>query len=56
MLSDIGGCDANECSERPIFTFFVTENWICAVTRCHAEPNIDILLTRNIPFDFDVRQ
>ena len=26
--------------------FFFKENWICAVTRHHAEPNINMLLTR----------
>ena len=26
------------------------------MTRSHAEPNIDILLTRNLSFDPDVRQ
>ena len=36
--------------------FFIEENWICAVTRHHAEPNINMLLTRNFPFDSDVRQ
>ena len=34
----------------------VPENWICAMTRHHAESNISILLTRNLPFDSDVRQ
>ena len=28
----------------------------CAMTRHHAEPNINILFTRNLPFDSDVRQ
>ena len=36
--------------------FFLKENWICATTRHHAEPNINMLLTRNLPFDSDVRQ
>ena len=35
--------------------YFIKENWIYAMTR-HAEPNIDILLTSNLPFDTDVRQ
>ena len=34
----------------------VPENWICAMTRHHVESNISILLTRNLPFDSDVRQ
>ena len=36
--------------------FFITENWICAITRHHTEPNINMLLTRNLLFDSDVRQ
>ena len=38
------------------FFFFIKENLICAMTRHHAEPNINMLLTRNLPFDSDVRQ
>ena len=36
--------------------FFIKENWICAITRHHAESNISILLTRNLPIDSGVRQ
>ena len=32
------------------------ENWICPMARHHAEANINILLTRNLPFDSGVRQ
>ena len=32
------------------------ENWICTKTRHYAEPNINILLTRNLPFHSDVKQ
>ena len=32
------------------------KNLICTMTRHHAEPNINILLTRNLPFDSDIRQ
>ena len=32
--------------------FFIRENWISAMIRYHAEPNINILLTRNLSFDF----
>ena len=42
----------SECSGHSIF-FFMKESWICVMTR-HAEPNIDILWTRNLPFDSDV--
>ena len=38
MLSDVGG-GGSKCSGRPIF-FFLKENWICAITRHHAEPTI----------------
>ena len=53
-----GGEVVSECSGRPIFFFIIIikENWICAMTRHHGEPNINILLARNLPFDSDVRQ
>ena len=38
------------------FVVVVKENWIYATTRHHAEPNINILLKRNLPFDPDVRE
>ena len=39
-----------------LFIFFlIKENWICPMTRHHAEPNINILLTRNPHLDSDVR-
>ena len=53
MLSDVGGWRVSECSRRPIFIFFIKENWICAITRHHSD---NILLARNLPFDADVRQ
>ena len=57
MFSDVGG---GLGGYRVYWTsnlyFFIKENWICVVTRHHAEPNINILLTRNVPFDSDVRQ
>ena len=56
MLSNVGVCGVSECSRRPIFHFFIKENWICAETRHHAEPNINTLFTRNLPCDSDVRQ
>ena len=46
----------SKCSGRPIFIFFIKENWICAMTTYHAEPDINRLLTRNLHFDPDVRQ
>ena len=48
-----GGGEGSKCSGRPIFIFFIKENWICAMTRHHAN---NVLLARNLPFDSDVRQ
>ena len=51
MLSDVWGIGVSEFSGRPIFIIvFIKENWICAMTRHHAEPNINILLTRNLHY------
>ena len=36
------GVGISECSGRPIFIFFVKENWICAMTRHYAELDINI--------------
>ena len=44
MLSDVGGWGVRECSGSPVFIFFIKENWICAVTRHHAESNIYIII------------
>ena len=50
---EVGG---SECSGRSVFIiFFIKENWICAMTRHHAEPN-NVLLTINLTFDSDIRQ
>ena len=60
------GWGVSECSGRLIFISFIKENWICAITRHRVElnhgdiispwSNINILLTKNLPFDSDVRQ
>ena len=56
MLSDVGGWGVSEFSGRPIFIyFFIKEYWICTMTRHHAEPNSNIILTKNLPFDCGVR-
>ena len=55
MLSDLDG-GGSKCTGRPIFSFFIKENWICAMTRNHAGPSIIILLTRDLPYESDVRQ
>ena len=36
------GWNVSKCSGRPIFIFFIKENWICAMSIHHAEPNIII--------------
>ena len=53
MLLDAGGGELASVLDVQSLFFLVKENWICAVTRQHAEPNINILLTRNLPFDSD---
>ena len=50
---DVGG---TKCSGRPIFIFFITENWVYAMTRHHADQNVNISLTRKLPIDSGVRQ
>ena len=37
-------------------SFFINVNWIYAITRHHAQPNFNVLLTRNVFVDSDVRQ
>ena len=54
MLSDVGVGRLAECFGRPIFIFFIKENWICAMTRYHDDPS-NILLTRNLPFESGIR-
>ena len=58
MLSDVLGRGWGLVSVLDVQSFFfiIKENLICAMTRHHAEPNINMLLTRNLPFDSDVRQ
>ena len=51
--SFVWGSVVSDCSGRLVFIFFVRENWILAMTRHHA---YNILLTRNLHFDPDVRQ
>ena len=42
MLWDVGD-KGNKSSGHSIFVIFMKENWICAMTRHHAEPDINIL-------------
>ena len=51
----LGGAES-ESSGRPIFIIFMKDNWICVMTRHHAESNINILLTRSPPIDSSVGQ
>ena len=51
-LSDVGGAALRVFWTSNLY-FFIKENWIWAMTRDHA---INILLTRNLPFESDVRQ
>ena len=52
MLLDEGGGEfASVLDVQSLF--FNKENWICAMTRHHAN---NILFTRNRPFDSDIRQ
>ena len=55
LLNVGGGGGGSKCSGCPAL-FYKKENWIFMMTRHHAEPNINLLLTRNLTFDFDVRQ
>ena len=50
-----GGELASALEVQSLFSF-IKKNWICAMTRHHAEPNINILLTKNLPFDTEVWQ
>ena len=55
MLSDVGGGGLASVPDVQSLFFSIKENWTCDMTRHHAEPNINILLTRNLTFDSDVR-
>ena len=48
MLSDVGGGGLVSVLDIQFLFCFVKENWIYAMTRHHAEPNINILLTKNL--------
>ena len=50
-----GGGGVSECSGRVIF-FLSKENCICAISRHHAESNINMLLTKNPLIDSGVTQ
>ena len=56
MLSDIEG-DAGVGGVLDVHSIFlIKENCICAMTRHHAESNINILSTKNLPIESGVRQ
>ena len=56
MFRGVGGGGLTSVQDVQSFFIIIKENWICAVTRHHAEPNINMLLARNLPFDSDARQ
>ena len=56
MLSDVGVRGVSKCSICFFFFFFVVVVVVVFLSRHHTEPNIDILLTRNLHFNSDVRQ
>ena len=62
MLSDVrggggGGMGVRECCGRPIyFLLLLKKVELCTMTGHHVKPNINILLTKNLPFDSGVRQ
>ena len=55
MFSDVGVGGLASVLDVQSF-FFIKENWISTMTRHHAEPNINILLTRNLLFGTDASQ
>ena len=56
MLWDIGRWGLASVLDVQSLVFFIKENWICAMTRHYAELSINLLLTRNLHFDSDVKQ
>ena len=46
MLSDVGGGGLGSALDVQSLFFFIKENWICAMTRHHVEPNINISLKK----------
>ena len=50
------GVGSSECFGRAIFIFLIKKLGFSPMTRYHAESNINILLTRNLPIDSSVRQ
>ena len=49
MLLDVGGSGSSKCCGRPIFIFFIKENWICATSR-----RPDIMLSHYYIIDFPI--
>ena len=57
MLSDVRGWGlASVLNVQSFFLFLLKKNWICIMTRHNPKPSINLLLTRNLPIDSDVRQ
>ena len=55
MLSDVGGEGLASVLNVQSLSFFIFKKRICATVRRNVEPN-NILLTRTLPFDSDIRQ
>ena len=55
MLLDVGGFEIASVLDVQSLFFFIKENWLCTINRYHDEPNINILLTRNLS-DSYIRQ
>ena len=51
MLSDLEGWRLTNVLEVQSLFFLVRKNWIGLRTRNHVELNINVLLTRNLPFE-----
>ena len=56
MLLDVGGWGLASVLDVQSLFFFIKDSWICDMTGHHVELNINMLLTRNLPFDSDVSQ
>ena len=50
----VGAVVGSKCSGQQSL-FSIKENWIFSMTRHHAESNINVLLSRNLPIECGVR-
>ena len=56
MLSDVRSGGLVSILEVQFLFFFIKENWIFVMTKHHDESKSNMLLTRNLPIDSDVRK